>query len=205
MAIDIPARLAILGAGPIGLEAALYARFLGYDVVIYERGKIATRVRQSANKRMDTPFHEHRTTLGLAAIQAQNEHYRPPADDALLTGHEWLDTYLLPLSQTDLLADHFRLHTTVLNVENDESAVLETNEDEEGGGTPTFRVIARDETGADQADLFHGVLDCAGCRPSSPGYFALDATGYDQIRQAFAIIGDRESLDLYSSAARLLR
>ena len=43
MAIDTPARIAVLGAGPIGLEAALYARFLGYDVDVYERGKVADR------------------------------------------------------------------------------------------------------------------------------------------------------------------
>ncbi|HVW37886.1 MAG TPA: FAD-dependent oxidoreductase, partial [Pirellulales bacterium] len=41
MAVDTPARIAILGAGPIGLEAALYARYLGYDVDIYERGRAA--------------------------------------------------------------------------------------------------------------------------------------------------------------------
>ena len=34
MALDTPASIAVLGAGPIGLEAALYARFLGYDVQI---------------------------------------------------------------------------------------------------------------------------------------------------------------------------
>ncbi|MEC9117285.1 MAG: FAD-dependent oxidoreductase, partial [Planctomycetota bacterium] len=34
MAIDTPATIAILGAGPIGLEAALYARFLGYEVTV---------------------------------------------------------------------------------------------------------------------------------------------------------------------------
>ena len=39
MAIDTPARLAILGAGPIGLEAALYARFLGYDVDVTSENK----------------------------------------------------------------------------------------------------------------------------------------------------------------------
>jgi len=38
MALDPPARIAVLGAGPIGLEAALYGRFLGYDVDVYERG-----------------------------------------------------------------------------------------------------------------------------------------------------------------------
>ena len=56
MAIDTPARLAILGAGPIGLEAALYARFLGYDVVVYETGDVAASVRQWGQVRMFTPF-----------------------------------------------------------------------------------------------------------------------------------------------------
>ena len=35
------ARLAILGAGPIGLEAALYARSLGQPVTVFERGLAA--------------------------------------------------------------------------------------------------------------------------------------------------------------------
>jgi len=33
-------RLAVLGAGPIGLEMALYARRLGYPVTVYERGRV---------------------------------------------------------------------------------------------------------------------------------------------------------------------
>ena len=34
-------RLAILGAGPIGLEAALYARSLEYPVTVYDAGQAA--------------------------------------------------------------------------------------------------------------------------------------------------------------------
>src|SRR5690242_18855986 len=98
MAIDTPARLAIIGAGPIGLEAALYARFLGYGVVIYEREKVATNVRREADKPLDTPFQANSTTLGIAAIEAQDDSYLPPSPNELLTGQEWLDRYLLPLS-----------------------------------------------------------------------------------------------------------
>ncbi len=46
MAVDTPATIAVIGAGPIGLEAALYARFLGYDVRIYERDAVARSLRQ---------------------------------------------------------------------------------------------------------------------------------------------------------------
>src|SRR5512139_997665 len=112
MAIDTPAKIAILGAGPIGLEAALYARFLGYEVVVFEAGEVADSVRRWGHVRMFTPFGMNRSPLGLAAIRAQDENYRPPADDELLTGHDWIDRYLLPLSRTDLLADHLRLQTT---------------------------------------------------------------------------------------------
>ena len=42
MAIATPAKLAILGAGPLGLEAALYARFLGYAVVIFAADFVAS-------------------------------------------------------------------------------------------------------------------------------------------------------------------
>src|SRR3954454_10912892 len=114
MAIDTPARLAILGAGPIGLEASLYARFLGYEVVIYEAEGVAASIRRWGHVRMFTPFGMSRTTLGVAAIQAQDESYRPPADDAQLTGHEWIEWYLLPLAGTDLLADCLRLNTAVV-------------------------------------------------------------------------------------------
>jgi 2-polyprenyl-6-methoxyphenol hydroxylase-like FAD-dependent oxidoreductase len=39
-------KLAILGAGPIGLEAALAAHSAGHDVKIFERGEIADSVRR---------------------------------------------------------------------------------------------------------------------------------------------------------------
>ena len=41
---DTP-RIAILGAGPVGLEAALYARSLKFSVALYERGRAATESR----------------------------------------------------------------------------------------------------------------------------------------------------------------
>src|SRR5688572_25940036 len=120
MAIDTPARLAVLGAGPIGLEATLYARFLGYDVVVYERGDVCSNVRQWRHVRMFTPYGMNCSPLGLAAIEAHDEAYRPPADQELLTGAQWLDRYLLPLAATDLIADHLRLQETVVAVGKEE-------------------------------------------------------------------------------------
>ena len=160
MAIDTPARLAILGAGPIGLEATLYARFLGYDVVVYERGGIADSVRHWRHVRMFTPFGMNRSPLGLAAVQAHEEAYRQPADDEMLTGGEWLDRYVLPLAQTDLIADHLRLQETVVAVGKEE--VLKSDlPGHEDRGDWSFRVLSQGASG-ERMDAFDGVLDCTG-------------------------------------------
>ena len=122
---------------------------------------MAASVRRWAHVRMFTPFVMNRTPLGLAAIQAQDESYRPPADDAVLTGHEWIDRYLLPLAGTDLLADHLRLNTTVIAVGKEEllKGDLPGHEDR---GDWSFRVFSRDAAGVEQVELFDGVLDCTG-------------------------------------------
>jgi thioredoxin reductase len=119
MAIDTPARIAILGAGPIGLEAALYARYLGYDVDLYERDEVAAHLRRWGHVRMFTPFGLNRSTLGLAALKAQNPDWQPPPDDALLTGRAYAEQYLIPLAQSDLLVDSLHLRTDVVAISRD--------------------------------------------------------------------------------------
>jgi hypothetical protein len=116
MAIDTPARIAIVGAGPIGLEAALYARFLGYDVLLFERGRVCEHLLAWSHVQFFTPFGQMRSTLGVAAIRAQDPTWRPPADDRLLSGQELFDSYYRPLAETDLLVDCIRPHTEVLSV-----------------------------------------------------------------------------------------
>jgi thioredoxin reductase len=116
MAIDTPARIAIVGAGPIGLEAALYARYLGYDVDLFERGDVAEHVRHWGHVRMFTPFAENRTPLAIAALGAQDPQWQPPADDALLTGREYAERYLVPLAKSDLLIDSLHAHAEVLSI-----------------------------------------------------------------------------------------
>ena len=116
MAIETPARIAVVGAGPLGLETALYARYLGYDVDLYERGRVAEHVLRWGHVRMFTPFERLRSPLGLAALTAQDPAWKPPAEDALLTGQEWAQHYLIPLSQSDLLIDGLHEQSEVLSI-----------------------------------------------------------------------------------------
>ena len=161
MAIDTPARIAILGAGPIGLEAALYARFLGYDVAVFEAGEVAASVRRWGHVRMFTPFGMNRSPLGLAALQAQDESYQPPDDDGILTGREWVERYLTPLSQTDLLADHLHAQTEVVAIGKEEllKSDLPGHADR---GDWSFRLLVRNEAGQERIELADAVLDCTG-------------------------------------------
>ncbi|HZL89579.1 MAG TPA: hypothetical protein VFB96_14540 [Pirellulaceae bacterium] len=162
MAVDTPAKIAILGAGPIGLEAALYARFLGYDVAIYEQGAdIAAAVQAWGHVKMFTPFGMNRSPLGLAALAAQDEAYRPPGDDELLTGRQWRDRYLVPLSKTDLLADHLRLGQRVLRIGKEQLHKGELVGDAERGDWP-FRLLILDRQGVERIDHADVVIDASG-------------------------------------------
>ena len=49
-------RIAIIGAGPIGLEAAMFARRRGFEVVVLEKGIVAANVRSWGHVRLFSPF-----------------------------------------------------------------------------------------------------------------------------------------------------
>jgi hypothetical protein len=161
MAVDTPARIAILGAGPIGLEAALYARYLGYDVDLYERGQVCENVLQWGHVRMFSPFGMNCSTLGVAALKAQDPDYRAPAHDELLTGREWVERYLRPLAQTDLLNGPLREQTTVAAVGR---AWLRKTDlpGKEERGEELFRLLVRDAEGAERVEHADVVIDTTG-------------------------------------------
>ena len=165
MAIDTPARIAVLGAGPIGLEAALYARYLGYDVDVYERGQVAEHIEQWGHVRMYTPFGANRSTLGLAALKAQDPNWRPPGDDEVLTGREYRTRYLLPLALSDLLAEGVHEHTDVVAIGR-EGWLKTEGPKSENRADSDFRLLLRaTDTGGHSHERFataQAVLDTTG-------------------------------------------
>lgn len=190
MAVDTPAKIAILGAGPIGLEAALYARVLGYDVVVYEAGsQVAEAVCQWGHVRMFTPFGMNRSPLGLTALLAQDESYSAPGDDELLTGREWVERYLAPLSQTDLLADQLRLNTRVQKIGKGEIHKDELPGHEDRGDWP-FRLLVRGPDAVERLDEADVVIDATGVFVSQPkwcGYGGIPAASEIGLRERGAI------------------
>ena len=167
MAIDTPARLAILGASPLGLEAAIYARFLGYDVEVFEEAAIGGYVRRRGHVRSFVPFEHLHSPLGLAAIAAQDERYKAPRNDDYLTGDEWLERYLAPLAATDLIADQIRTATRVVAIgragclrgELYELAADDNDPDAVYRGDYAFRLLLENEAGEERIAEFDGIID----------------------------------------------
>lgn len=109
-------RLAILGAGPIGLEAALYAAELGLPFTLYEQGKPAEHVRRWSHIRLFTPFTTNTTRLGLRILREEYPHRSLPGPAALLTGGEHSEAYLEPLGQSSRVRERMESQTQVLRI-----------------------------------------------------------------------------------------
>ncbi|MBT4692402.1 MAG: NAD(P)-binding domain-containing protein [Planctomycetaceae bacterium] len=143
MAIDTPAHIIIIGAGPIGLETALYARYLGYQVTLIEKGQVCQHVLQWQHISMFSSFGDNSSTLGRAAIAGQSPNHPLDALDQLQTGTQWFKNYLEPLSHTDLIVNHIRTNTKVLSVSR--SWHIKTDlADRQSRVADTFRVLIQD-------------------------------------------------------------
>lgn len=161
MAVDTPARIAVLGAGPIGLEAALYARFLGYDVDVYERGRVGEHIRQWGHVRLFSPFGMNASPLGIGALLAQDPGWRAPEASDVMTGREFLERYLFPLAASDLLEDQIHERTEVVGVAKTDALKGELFKREERGDED-FRLLLRDAAGKESFAEADVVIDATG-------------------------------------------
>lgn len=149
--------IAILGAGPIGLEAALYATSLGFPVSVYERGTIADNIQKWNHVRFFSPFGMNASSLGISILRREMRQELPHSDD-LLTGQEFIDAYLRPLS--NLLRDNINSQTNVVSLGKD--GLLK----HEGLGTSLrqevpFRLLTQ-TANVECCSFADVVLDCTG-------------------------------------------
>ena len=154
-------RIAVLGAGPVGLEAAAQAGHLGYPVTVYERGDVGEFVGQWGHVRLVTPFGMNTSPLGLDLIRKEHPQHHLPGPNDLVTGHEYRDAYLVPLALTAKLADAVKTRTHVVTV--GRAGVLKTDppSDPKRASAP-FRLLLRDDKGAERFEEADVVLDCTG-------------------------------------------
>jgi len=90
-------RIAILGGGPIGLEAALSSLKLNYHVTLFERGTTAANVASWGHVRLFSPNSLNVSPSGLEALAAQG--VAAPNMDEFPLGSELISQYLQPVER----------------------------------------------------------------------------------------------------------
>jgi thioredoxin reductase len=154
-------RLAILGAGPIGLEAALHARQLKMPVTVYERGRVGEHLQRWGHVRLFSPFSMNSTPQGRAAIRAENPRHEFPADGDCISGRQLVSVYLEPLARTAELRDCLRTENQVLAIGRRGFLKEELPGDAKRGQQP-FRLLVRDAKQKERVEEADIVLDCTG-------------------------------------------
>lgn len=165
--------VAVLGAGPIGLEAALAAADYGHRAVVYERAPFAGgNVRDWGHVRMFTPWSMNVSPRARRALGRS-----VPDGDGYPSGAEYADRLLEPLAALPTVAPALRLDTRVVAVAREGLLKDEEIGNDVRAGRP-FRILVEHASGerVERADV---VLDCTGGydRPLPLGDGGIPALG----------------------------
>ena len=178
-----PLRIAILGAGPIGIEAALEALDRGFDVTVYEAGQIGAHLRQFGHVTLFTPFGMNSTERGRALLRDSG--VTPPPDDALLTAGDLVARYLAPLAALPTLSGRVREHSRVTHVGREGTpktdGIVAVGDRRRVGAPFLLRVEAAG--GATAFERADAVLDATGvyATPNATGPGGLPAAGEESL------------------------
>ncbi len=164
---DTPATIAIVGGGVAGIEAALYARFLGYYVMLYSRRRAGDSLIGWGDAQLDVPSEQLTSSLGLAALEAQGTPFH--RSEKSISYREFVQQYLIPLAKSDLLVDGLQINSPVQSISRI-GCSPGTAIDIESRAEQEFRLFASATSSrgdfSQQCDI---VLDCSGERLQVPG------------------------------------
>src|SRR5581483_8667738 len=192
-------RIAILGGGPIGLEAALYAAALKLPFTLYERGRVGENLQQWGHVRLFTSFGMNSTPLGIERIRSDNPGHALPAENEIVTGRQHVAIYLEPLAKSGLLRERIKNDTAVLRVGRRGLFKTDTPGDAARARQP-LRLLLRSGN-AERVEEADVVLDCTGTygQPRWLGEGGIPAVGEAAARQHIAgglddILGDKRNV-----------
>lgn len=170
-------RLAIVGAGPTGLEAALAAAEAGLPFTLYEAsGGAGAHVRSWGHVRLFTPWLLNASPRARSALSAVG--LRVPDGDECPTGRELADTLLVPLAALDTIAPHIEYGARVLEIGRD--GLLKSDEIGTGGRAERpFRLLIQSDDGMERVAYADVVMDCTGTygTPNAMGVGGILAPG----------------------------
>jgi hypothetical protein len=171
----MPAALpvAVIGAGPVGLAAAVQLILKGERPLIFETGPtVGASIRKWGHVRIFSPW-KHDLDAASAALLETAGWTRPP-DMEHPTGHELVDRYLLPLGEHAAIRPHLRFDTRVRAVSRQGLDRTKTK------GRETRPFVLRVESGGRESNvLARAVIDASGTyeTPNPLGANGLPAIG----------------------------
>ncbi len=174
-------RIAILGAGPIGLDAALAAVDAGLPFTVFEAApRVADNVLRWGHVRLFTPWAMNvspRMSRHLASAEVT-----VPRDDSCPAGAQLVSRLLDPLARLPEVAANLVLGTRVLGI--GRSGLLKHEEigTQERGARP-FRILLERPDGARAVEYASVVLDCTGtyATPNATGDGGIAAPGEERL------------------------
>ena len=174
--------LAILGAGPTGLDAALAAVDAGLPFTLYEAGtRAADHIRQWGHVRLFSPWNLDVSPRIRRALETLE--YPAPTGSACPTGRELVDNVFQPLAESHFLAPHLRLQTRILALGREgllkHQAIGDPVRDQH-----RFRLLLQQPDGSTRTATADVVLDCTGTysHPNPTGDGGIPAPGEEEAR-----------------------
>lgn len=213
--LDPPGSIAVVGAGPLGIEAALYGRYLGYDVTLLEAVAVAGSMTEMRGDAIPMLPDRCASPLALGALAAQQSDDQPKTLPTTIG--QWIDQVWLPLTESDLMRGRLQCPACVkhLDFATSDGQEDESDQDDESDDEipPDFRLTL--ETG--ETKDFEAVILAVGAsameisRPfSGPVEYLFEVgetrtghaeadflAGLKQIVAVYASLGGRPDLDLY--------
>ncbi len=173
---NLKGHIAILGAGPTGIEAALAAHEHGYGFSLYEASpQIAGHVQSWSHVRLFTPWAMNISARMSRALERQGLDL--PEPDDYPTGGDLVRRLFDPLSRLPEIAPSLALGTKVISVGREGLLKHEEIGSELRSHRP-FRLLLESADGKERLESADVVLDCSGnAVPNTLGGSGLPALG----------------------------
>ncbi|MDG2221591.1 MAG: hypothetical protein P8L85_09435 [Rubripirellula sp.] len=213
--LDPPGTIVVVGAGTIGIEAALYGRFLGYDVRILEMDRIGSSLLQRPTENLPAMPNRLLSSLAESALQAQRGEAIATVPPTNLG--EWVEQALEPLCEVDLLRGRVQLDSRVTAIrqmpaeadaEEDIPADFELTIAEPPGSAPTAeaQILTAEAVILAVGNQVSNLQ--LGFPPPAPYFFSIGTNpsndwtndlraGLKEITRIYAGLAGRTALDLY--------
>jgi thioredoxin reductase len=180
-------RVAVIGAGPIGLAAAAHLVAKGQTPVVFEASEaVGAHVLAWSHVQVFSPWRYNVDGVARGMLLAAG--WKEPDGDVLPTGGEIVAEYLRPLAALPQIATHVRLGTRVIAVARTGFDKMKTTGRDAAPFEVRVRSGAREET-----VLVRAVIDASGTygMPNPLGANGLPAIGESECRaQVFSGIPD---------------